>query len=81
MVCDVGELISENPCLSALNPFMLKILIVGQLCGIKNFLESAEPISCDIQTILDDSACFYGLTEFELDVITSALLCDISGLL
>lgn len=81
MVCDVQEILDSNPCLAALNPFMLKVVIVGQLCNLKNFLESGDPIDCDIQTILDNSACFYGLTEFELDVLTSALLCDISGLL
>lgn len=81
MVCDAQSLLDSNPCLSALNPWQLKVVIAMQICGIKNFLDSGEPITCDIQELLDDAECFNGLTEFQLDVIISQLLCDVSGLL
>lgn len=81
MVCDVQALISSDPCLSALSPWLIKVVKVQMLCGIKNFLESAEPITCDIQELLADAACFNGLNDFQLDVIEAQLLCDIAGLL
>lgn len=81
MVCDVQALLSENPCLSVLNPWQLKLIQAQQICGIKNFLTDGTPVTCDIAELLEDAACFNGLTEFQLDVIIAQLLCDVSGLL
>lgn len=80
MVCDAQALISANPCLSALNPWMLHVLKVQMLCGLKNFLTDGTPITCDISELMADAQCFYGLSEFQLNVIEVALLCDISNL-
>lgn len=80
MVCDPQELISSNPCLSALNPFMLKVIEVQMLCGLKNFLTDGTPVTCEIDELIADASCFYGLTEFQLDVIRVQLLCEIVNL-
>lgn len=81
MTCDVQELLSANPCLSELNPWMLKVVKVQMLCGIVNFLTDATPVTCDIAELLEDASCFYGLSEWQLEVIETQLLCEISNLL
>lgn len=80
-VCDVQSLISANPCLSALSPRQLELVKTQMLCGIKNFLTDATPVTCDIQTLLDDANCFNALNSQMLSVVQAQLLCDISGLL
>jgi hypothetical protein len=80
-VCDVQALISENPCLHALNEYTLEVLNTQQLCALYNNLDSGEPLECDIQTLLSDAECLYGRSVHELKVIQAQLLCNIFAIL
>ena len=80
-VCSPQELISENPCLTALNPHMRRVVKVQMLCGLFNNLDSGEPLTCDIQELIDDAGCFYNLSDDMLEVIELQLLCNIFSLL
>lgn len=80
-VCDPQELLSANPCLSALDPYTLEVIETQLLCSWFNNLDSGEPLSCDIQTLMDDAQCFYGLSSFQLRVIRAQFLCEILELL
>lgn len=78
--CNIHDLLSENPCLSALNPFQLEQVKTQMLCSLKNTLESGDPVTCDIQTLIDESACFGALNMESLSVVQAQLLCDILSL-
>lgn len=80
-VCDPQALLSTNPCLSALDPFTLEVVITAQLCALYNNLDTGDPMTCDIEELLADSACFYGLSFQQLKVVQAQLLCNILSLL
>lgn len=78
-VCSLADTI--DPCIMALSPWQLELVKTQMLCGIKNFLESSEPVTCDIQDLLDEAQCFNGVQPAVLSAIQAQLLCDISNLL
>lgn len=80
-VCDPQALLSANPCLSALDPYTLEVVITAQLCSLFNNLDAGDPLTCDIQTLLSDSTCFYGLSVNQLKILQAQLLCNITELL
>lgn len=79
--CNAQELISVNPCLSALDDYTLEVIVTQQLCALFNTLDSGAEISCDIQTLLDDAECLHGRSMKELKVLQASLLCEIITLI
>lgn len=79
-VCNVQELLSANPCYSALSSHMRKVVFTQMLCVLFNNLDAGDPITCDIQTLLDDAACFNALSDDQLEVVQLQLMCEILGL-
>lgn len=79
-VCSVQTLLDTDPCLSALSPHMLEVVITSMLCSLKDKLENGTEVSCDIQTLLDDGKCFYQLSDYQLSILQAQLLCEILNL-
>lgn len=77
-VCDYQELISADPCLLALTPFQLEVVITQQLCNLLDKIENAGAVTCDIATLLDQGKCFATLPYHVLKAIQAQLLCEIS---
>lgn len=79
--CNIQELLDVDPCISALDPYTLEVLITQQLCGMYNNLDSGAAVTCDIQELLTDANCLYGLPIERLKAIQAQLLCNILSLL
>lgn len=80
-VCNVQDLLSANPCLSALDDYTLEVVFTQMLCNLYNNLNAGDPLTCDIQELLADANCFHGLPLGRLKVLQVQLLCEINGLL
>jgi hypothetical protein len=80
--CDPQAVLTENPCLTALGAFDLRVLKIATLCSIVDKLEGGAGEDCtDIQAMLTANKCLYTLTNFQLDVIETNLVCQINALL
>lgn len=79
--CNVQELLSADPCLSALSEYELELVIYQQLCGLYNNLSLGEPLTCDIQELITDARCLYGQPLHVIKVAQAQLLCNILELL
>lgn len=79
-VCNPQELLSANPCFSALNPHMAEVVETQMLCSLFNHLDSGADFTCDVQALMDEAGCLYNLSSEQLRVIRLQLLCDIGAL-
>ena len=80
-VCIPNDLLAENPCYAALQPYEQEVVLTQLLCNLLDKIENAGEVTCDISTLLEQGKCFAAMPSFILKTLQVQLLCDISNAL